>query len=113
MQENRSNRASFRAAVLIDNCSPKDYSQLNVNWLAKELGVNPSYLSRAFKEDFNCFLKEYIERAKMDKGEELLSSGMPVKDVSCYLDYTNPSYFGRKFRKHKGVTPRSCRERAK
>jgi YesN/AraC family two-component response regulator len=113
MQEDRNNRASFRAAVFIDNCLGKDYSQLNVNWVANKVEVHPSYLSRVFQEDFNCFLKNYIERAKMDKGEELLSSGMPVKDVSCYLDYSNPSYFGRKFRKHKGVTPRSCRDKAK
>jgi YesN/AraC family two-component response regulator len=109
MQSNRNNRASFRAAAFIENCPPESYSQLTVNWLANKIGVNPTYLSRAFKEDFNCHLKDYIEQAKMDKAEELLNSGMAVKDVSRFLDYTNPSYFGRKFRKHKGGTPRSRR----
>lgn len=104
-------KASQKAAALIDHCSLEDMKRMNAGWVARKLDVDQSYLSRSFKEDHGCYLKDYIERAKMNKARELLeTTDLTVKKIAALLDYTNPGYFSSKFQQHKGMSPRSCRE---
>ncbi len=109
---NKSNKkASRKAAELIDNCSLEDMKRINATWVAKKIDVNHSYLSRIFKEDQGSYLKDYIERAKMNKAQELLeTTDWTVKKIATLLDYTNPGYFSSRFQQHKGMSPRRCRE---
>ena len=102
---------AHRAVKYIDNCPLEDYHQLNVDWLAVQLGTNPSYLSRAFKEEHGCLLKDYIVCRKMDKARELIeTTKMPVKKIAGLMDYANPSYFIQVFREHNLMTPGEHRE---
>jgi AraC-like DNA-binding protein len=104
-------KASQKAAALIDHCSLEDIKRMNGGWVARKVEVDQSYLSRSFKEDHGCYLKEYIERAKMNKARELLeTTDLTVKEIAALLDYTNPGYFSSKFLQHKGMSPRRCRE---
>ncbi|MDQ1352741.1 MAG: two-component system, response regulator YesN [Acidobacteriota bacterium] len=111
MTDKSNKKASRKAAALIDNCSLEDMKRINATWVAQKIGVHPSYLSRIFKEDQDCHLKDYIERAKMNKAQELLeTTDWTVKKIATLLDYTNPGYFSSKFHQHKGMSPKRCRE---
>lgn len=81
----------------MDNLKLKDMSSL--------LNYNSSYLGKLFTtyegERFNVYLDRYrIERAK-----ELLSSGEKVYSVASKVGYTYVDYFHTKFRKYVGMSP--------
>lgn len=111
MGKKQTRRVSHRAVQYINNCPLEDYGKLNCQWLADQLNINSSYLSRAFKEDQNCLLKDYIISRKMDKSRELVeTTKMPVKEIAELMDYASTSYFIRLFCQHIGFTPGEYRE---
>lgn len=111
MGKKQTRKPAHRAIKYINNCPLEDYGKLNVDWLAVQLKTNPSYLSRAFKEDHDCLLKDYIAYRKMEKAKELVeTTNMPVKEIGSLMDYSNPSYFSRVFREHNGMPPGKWRE---
>lgn len=112
MYKKRIRRVSQKAADFIDHCPVEDFANMNATWVAHKMKVHLAYLSRIFKEDFHCNLKKYIERAKMDQAKELLeTTELPVKKIAELLDYTNPSYFIKKFRGHNGMPPNEFRKK--
>ena len=111
MGKKQRGKVAHRAVRYIDNCPLEDYRKLNVDWLAAQLQVNPSYLSRTFKEEHDCLLGDYITCRKMDKARELVeTTKMPVKKIAGLMDYANPSYFIQVFREHNLMTPGEHRE---
>lgn len=111
MGKKQTRKVAHRAVQYIDNCPLEDYSKLNVDWLAAQLEANPSYLSRAFKEDHDCLLKDYIAYRKMEKARELVeTTDMPAKEIAELMDYSNPSYFSRVFRRHYSMPPGKWRK---
>jgi len=111
---NKEKRASYRARAVIDNCPDEDYCELNLNWVSKKIDVSDAHLSRSFKQDFDCNIKDYIEVKKLEKAAELLvETDMEVKAIAAFLDYTNPGYFSRKFSDHWKLPPgmyRTCNQ---
>jgi AraC-like DNA-binding protein len=111
MGKKQRGKVAYHAVRYIDNCPLEDYRKLNVDWLAAQLQANPSYLSRTFKEEHGCLLKDYIVCRKMDKAKELVeTTKMPVKKIAGLMDYANPSYFIQVFRDHNLMTPGEHRE---
>lgn len=88
----------------------KHYAEnnLNVTTVAEKFGLNPSYLSRMFKENTNTNLLDYIQRIRVEASKELLKT-MPVKDVSTGVGFTDVQSFTRVFKKLEGMTPAEFR----
>ncbi|RXZ81338.1 response regulator [Paenibacillaceae bacterium] len=81
--------------------------------LAEEVDLNPSYLSRLFKQATGKNLLAYIHDTKLGEAERLLvHSPMKIHEISQWLGFVSPSHFTRFFKKHAGCTPLEFRERS-
>ncbi len=103
-------KKSMRASHVIDsavsyikkNCR-KDISLSDV---AEHVNLNPSYLSRLFKEEAGIPFIEYVRNTKMDVAKEYLrSSNKKIYEICEELGYQNVQYFTSVFKNVVGMTP--------
>lgn len=76
------------------------------------VGVNPSYLSRLFKEDTGENFSSILTKIKMEKAKELLLSKYSYsnKDIAELLGYGESQNFCRTFRKYFSMTPQKYKK---
>ena len=79
-------------------------SNLNVTTLAEQFNLNPSYLSRIFKEGTGYNLLDYIQRTRVEAAKENLKT-MSVKEASISSGFWDIQGFTRVFKKFEGLTP--------
>lgn len=81
-----------------------------VAFYARELCLTPKYLSSVVKKTTNRTVTEWInETVVLDAKTQLKSSQMTVQQIANYLNFPTPSFFGRFFKKHTGITPKAYR----
>lgn len=98
---------------LLDRINQLPPAAVNINDLARELGVSRSTLSRNFRSRFGYSLKTYINEMTMQKARERLRyTTDTVETIAWDLGFSQPTYFYRFFRTHAGMTPRAYRESA-
>lgn len=79
--------------------------------IAAALNVNPSYLSRAFKNKTGMNLVDTINRKRVNRARELLAARqMKVYEVAAAVGIEDTTYFSHLFRKYTGVSPRDYQE---
>lgn len=79
---------------------------ISLSQAARSVFLSPQYLSRLFREQTNESFSDYVTRRKMEVARSLLESGeKKIYEVAVAVGYTDPSYFGRVFRKYYNVTP--------
>ena len=82
-----------------------------VAFYARTLCLTPKYLSAVVKEVSNRTVTEWInETVILNAKTQLKSSQMTIQEVANYLNFPNPSFFGRFFKKHTGMTPKAYRQ---
>ncbi|GIO13267.1 hypothetical protein J19TS2_28220 [Cohnella xylanilytica] len=79
--------------------------EVTLHTAAERLFVNPSYLSRLFKQEMGQTFSAYVLELKMEKAKAALSDGAKVYDAARMVGYRDVSYFTKVFRKYWGVTP--------
>jgi YesN/AraC family two-component response regulator len=85
--------------------------ELSLTWVADRLQLNPSYLSRMFKEKQGIGFMEYVTIVRIEKSKQmLLETGMKVKDICDRLGYTKVNSFIRIFKQLTGKTPGEYRK---
>lgn len=86
--------------------------RITVDELAKEIGMSPAYLSRAFKNELGVSVSEYIRQRKIDAAKNLLCySNYDYSDIAAILSYASQSHFIQQFREREGMTPKQYREK--
>lgn len=89
----------------------KNYAEpITLQTLSEICFMSPSYFCHYFKQETGkspiTFINEYrIESAC----QKLSESELSVSDIALSVGFDNFSYFIRKFREHKGVTPKEYR----
>lgn len=79
---------------------------LSLDILAKEVFISKSYLSKLFAEYHGYGINKYIKNVRMEKARELLlTTAMPIHEISKRVGYSTDSYFCKSFMKEFGVTP--------
>lgn len=87
------------------------YENLSLDQLADKAHVNPSYLSRIFRQYTREQLTSYVTRMKVERAAKLLTDGdMRVQDIAMRLGFDNPNYFAKVFRKATGLSPNEYRQ---
>ncbi|MDG0813450.1 helix-turn-helix transcriptional regulator [Cohnella rhizosphaerae] len=80
--------------------------------LAEVSRLNPSYLSRLFKQVTGVNLNVYIQEARMNKAIELLrESDFKVYEIARIAGFEYAPYFTKTFKKHFGFSPQEYRDR--
>ncbi len=71
------------------------------------LGVNPSYLSRIFKEETGMSLIKYINHQRIELSKYFFETEMDnITEVAFRVGYNDSSYFTKTFKKLTGISPK-------
>lgn len=83
---------------------------ISLDSCADQLGTNPFFLSKSFKQVTGRNFIDYLTELRMEKAKELLrDTGLRICDVAQQVGYQH-SYFNRIFKKLEGMTPTRYRE---
>jgi Response regulator containing CheY-like receiver domain and AraC-type DNA-binding domain len=83
---------------------------ISLQSVAGEINVNPSYLSRVFKNETGENFIGYLTRIRIEKAQQLLrNKQLKVYEVAHMTGYPNTAYFSKIFKKATGVTPEEYR----
>lgn len=104
---NRSAEITFNFKELVY----KHYMQhKTILFYAAELAVSENYLHRCIKETIGESPKEWINKVSILQSQLLLQDlSKSISEIAFELNYGDPSYFGRLFKKVTGVTPSEYR----
>jgi len=81
-------------------------SRFSAEIIMKEMNMNYSYLCRIFKKESGTTINRYFNELKIQKAIELLkSTDLNVSQISDKLNFPNPYYFSRIFKKVTGFPP--------
>lgn len=84
---------------------------LSVKSYAERLEVSAGHLSATVKQNMNKTAGEIIRERLLIEAKRLLHySELTVSDIAFRLNFEDPSYFARFFRKYTGVTPTDFRQ---
>jgi AraC-type DNA-binding domain-containing proteins len=106
---NRTNEALQKVEHYIENNLSED---LTLNRLAEISSFNPAYLSRIFKQTYNCKLSEYILKQRMELAKRLLrTTTKRINEIAITAGYVSPHSFTRVFRNVVGMSPLEYRDK--
>ena len=78
--------------------------------LAKELGMNRTYLCKLFAEETGLTVNGYVTGVKMEEAKRLMDiTEKSIVEISGVLGYSSQSHFQRVFKNYTGITPGAYR----
>lgn len=81
-----------------------------VEFYADQLNLTPNYLNSQVKSHTGKTAKEHIaERLLLEAKNMLLHTTLTVAEIAFTLNFSEPSYFGKFFKKHTQMTPKQFR----
>ena len=85
-------------------------SDLNVQGIAEMLGCSADYLSHLFHTETRERLTHYMQRIRINGAVLALeTTKLTVAEIAYASGFSDPAYFTRVFKQHKGVTPQVYR----
>lgn len=103
----RSQTYAEQASEIIRECYADDLSLQSV---ARQINVNPSYLSRVFKQETGANFISFLTMVRIEKAKHLLKvKYLKVYEVADRVGYPNTAYFSKLFRKITGCSPEEYR----
>lgn len=87
-------------------------ADLGVSHIAELLGCSPDYLSHLFHTETKERLTHYIQRIRIDGAILALeTSSLTISEIAYASGFSDPAYFARVFKQHKGTTPQVYRDK--
>ncbi|MCD7880620.1 MAG: helix-turn-helix domain-containing protein [Clostridiales bacterium] len=87
------------------------HSKIEVQDLAKQLGVSTKHLSGTFSRTTGLKLKDYIMREKIHAAKsQLIYTDDSYKSIAYTYAFSSQSHFGAEFKKWTGMTPGQYRK---
>jgi two-component system response regulator YesN len=95
---------TVNALINYINDNITDYT-LSLTSVADHFRMNPSYISRLFKQKMACNFCKYITSVRIDRSVGLIKGGnRKVNEIAELVGFIDPHYFGVCFRKLKGMS---------
>jgi len=80
--------------------------KLSTNYISEQIGISRTQLWRIFKNNTNKSLSDFITEIRVQKAQELLSTGKyRISEISYQIGCSNPKYFSQWFHKEVGMSP--------
>lgn len=84
---------------------------LQVQYFAGKLNLHPNYLNAVIKSKTGRTVLDWITRRAVNVAKSLLiDTTYSAKEISYLLGYSEPTHFGRFFKKHTNLTPIAFRK---
>ena len=97
--------------VDITECSFSD-PNLSLATIADEVGYNPKYLSRLFKEKMGIGYAQYLRNLRIKHAITLFENGIDsVKNVAFLSGFSDALYFSSVFKSEVGLSPQAYKKR--
>jgi len=88
-------------------------TELSLQKMADYLGYTQTYLSRYFKEQFDCNYYDYVVKKRLGLAMEALSNqSCSINDIAVMSGFANDATFRRVFKSNIGMTPVQYRRQA-
>lgn len=111
-QQSRNQICSKNIMIAIDYIQKHMYEKVTAVDVARRCELNPSYLSRLFKEEMGMGLSEYIRCEKIGVAKHLLKyTEESLMDIANALAFSSQSHFGKVFHDFVGMTPKEYRDK--
>lgn len=86
-------------------------NDIDMNKLAKIVGISLNSLQRIFTFMTGITITEYIKNRRLSKAfEEIKNTNMKIIDIAVKYQYSSTITFDRAFKKSFGITPIECRK---
>jgi AraC-like DNA-binding protein/mannose-6-phosphate isomerase-like protein (cupin superfamily) len=80
--------------------------ELSVQHIAELLGCSADYLSHLFHVETKERLTHYVQRIRIEGAILALEqTSLNISEIAYAAGFSDPAYFGRTFKQHKGVAP--------
>ncbi len=88
------------------------HRKITVEELAQNVNLNRSYLSVLFKKETGKSIQKFILEKRLETAENMLIySDYSYSEIAETLYFSSQSYFCKRFKESKGVTPKEYRKR--
>lgn len=94
------------SAHLIEYLHQHYDKSISTEEIAKQFGYSESYLYKKIKEELGITLKDYLNRYRIKRSIQLLTSNADLKvyEVAEAVGFSDYNYFGKVFRRYTGLT---------
>lgn len=100
--------------ILLEYIDRHYMEPLTLTGVAKHFHFNPSYLSNYFSTHNKEGFIEYVNKIRIEQAsKKLLSTNLPISEISTSVGYSDHSYFCKVFKKQKGISPSGYRRKMK
>ena len=107
----RSDQQEENIYQILDYIDQNLGGDLSLNQMAQMFGYNPSYFSKFFYRNTGTHFSKYLLRRRLDRSRQLLlSTTMPLEQMSRCVGFYDASHFIRKFRESEGISPSRYRK---
>ncbi|MEC0091942.1 helix-turn-helix domain-containing protein [Paenibacillus macquariensis] len=87
---------------------------LTLQDIAADIHVNPSHLSRKFKQEVQMTMMDYINQKRVEESKLHLQRGkISITDIAFMVGFNDLNYFTRVFKKYMSMTPSQYVKNAK
>jgi YesN/AraC family two-component response regulator len=89
-------------------------STLSLNIIAGKINLNPSHLSRQFKNETGLTITDYINTRRIEEAKLLIEQNdASITEIALMVGFTNPNYFSTVFKQITTLTPSEYLNRSK
>ena len=98
--------------------STKDYIKafymdpIRITDIAKQLSINPQYLSRYFKAHTGISIQQYIINTRIKEAKNYLNQGYTIANTAALTGYGDMSNFYKTFKREVGMGPMEWKKRS-
>ncbi|TBL78945.1 helix-turn-helix domain-containing protein [Paenibacillus thalictri] len=104
-------KGSNHITKLLDIIEHDLNQDLSLNAVAGRLSLNPSYVSRLFKQFVGETFVDYVTAKRIERGKQLLeSTELKIGEIAANVGYQNAYYFIKLFKEATGMTPGEYRK---
>ena len=112
MKGENSRKSALASAVREIVDSEFDSNLMSLEYVAGRVNKNTAYISKIFKNEFDCNFSEYVTRKRLEKSRELLKNpALKIYEISEALGWADVSNYIKVFRKRYGMSPNEYRNR--
>lgn len=88
----------------------ENYSKIKITDVARNIGINRSYLTKIFKKRMGVSPQEYLMQCKLNSATKLLiETDAQIQDIARHVGYDNLLTFSKIFKGKFGISPKHYR----